>query len=250
MSRRVNEGPLLAHLDAARGRRQPGAPADGPHRRAVPAPRLQRHGPAGAAVRAAGDLLRAGKIRYWGLSNFRGWRIAEMVHMARASACRARWCASPTTTCSTACPRSRSCPPEHSRHRRGALQPVARGVLTGKYTPGASRPRARARAGATSASTRPSSARSRWSLRSSCSSTPRPAAPRSPGSPWPGCWRNRAVSSVIAGPRTLAQWQDYLPALDCTVTPEDEALIDSFVAPGHPSTPGFTDPAYPLTPRR
>ena len=28
-------------------------------------------------------LLRAGKIRYWGVSNFRGWRIAELVHLAR-----------------------------------------------------------------------------------------------------------------------------------------------------------------------
>lgn len=61
---------------------------------------------------------------------------------------------------------------------------------------------------------------------------------------------HRSVSSVIAGPRTLAQWQDYLPALDYRVTPEDEALIDSLVAPGHPSTPGYTDPAYPLERRR
>lgn len=58
------------------------------------------------------------------------------------------------------------------------------------------------------------------------------------------------MSSVIAGPRTLAQWQDYLPALDYTVTPEDEALVDGLVAPGHPSTPGYTDPAYPLQARR
>ena len=57
---------------------------------------------------------------------------------------------------------------------------------------------------------------------------------------------HRAVSSVIAGPRTLQQWQDYLPALDYIVTSEDEALVDSFVSPGHPSTPGYTDPAYPL----
>jgi aryl-alcohol dehydrogenase-like predicted oxidoreductase len=57
---------------------------------------------------------------------------------------------------------------------------------------------------------------------------------------------NPVVSSVIAGPRTLAQWQDYLPSLHYQVTAEDEALVDSFVKPGHPSTPGYTDPAYPL----
>ncbi|SDJ55896.1 Aldo/keto reductase family protein [Paracidovorax citrulli] len=60
---------------------------------------------------------------------------------------------------------------------------------------------------------------------------------------------HRAVSAVIAGPRTLAQWQDYAPALEYTVTPEDEALVDGMVAPGHPSTPGYTDPAYPAPPR-
>jgi aryl-alcohol dehydrogenase (NADP+) len=33
-------------------------------------------------VGAVGDLIRAGKIRYFGVSNFRGWRIAEVM----------RWC--------------------------------------------------------------------------------------------------------------------------------------------------------------
>ena len=32
-------------------------------------------------VRAMDDLVRAGKIRHWGLSNFRGWRIAEAVRV-------------------------------------------------------------------------------------------------------------------------------------------------------------------------
>ena len=54
---------------------------------------------------------------------------------------------------------------------------------------------------------------------------------------------------MIAGPRTLAQWQDYAPALDLVWSAEDEALVDSLVAPGHPSTPGYTDPAYPLNGR-
>ena len=61
---------------------------------------------------------------------------------------------------------------------------------------------------------------------------------------------NPAVSAVIAGPRTLAQWQSYLPALDYTVDADDEAQVDALVAPGHPSTPGYTDPAYPLVGRQ
>ena len=57
---------------------------------------------------------------------------------------------------------------------------------------------------------------------------------------------NRLVTGVIAGPRTEAQWQEYLGALDYAFTPEDEALVDGLVAAGHPTTPGYNDPAYPL----
>ncbi|CAO3411779.1 Oxidoreductase, aldo/keto reductase family [Azospirillum largimobile] len=36
------------------------------------------------AVQAIADLIRAGKLRYFGVSNFSGWRIAEIVHLADA----------------------------------------------------------------------------------------------------------------------------------------------------------------------
>jgi aryl-alcohol dehydrogenase-like predicted oxidoreductase len=35
-------------------------------------------------LRALDAMLRDGKIRYWGVSNFRGWRIAEAVRVAQA----------------------------------------------------------------------------------------------------------------------------------------------------------------------
>jgi aryl-alcohol dehydrogenase (NADP+) len=44
----------------------------------------------------------------------------------------------------------------------------------------------------------------------------------------------------------MEQWDDYRGALDYTFTAEDEALVDRLVVPGHPSTPGYNDPAYPL----
>jgi aryl-alcohol dehydrogenase (NADP+) len=65
---------------------------------------------------------------------------------------------------------------------------------------------------------------------------------------WACAWvlNNRAISSIIAGPRTLDQWTSYFAALDCTWTAEDEKLADSLVVPGHASSPGFNDPAYPV----
>jgi len=59
-------------------------------------------------------------------------------------------------------------------------------------------------------------------------------------------WANQIVTSVIVGPRTPEQWQDYVDALGSKWTKEDEALVDSLVAPGHPSTPGYSDPQYPF----
>ena len=57
---------------------------------------------------------------------------------------------------------------------------------------------------------------------------------------------NRIISSVIAGPRTVEQWSDYLSAVGKTLDADDEALIDSLVRPGHPSMPGYNDPQYPF----
>ena len=55
---------------------------------------------------------------------------------------------------------------------------------------------------------------------------------------------NKLVTSVLAGPRTEQQWREYLGALDHKFDGRDEALIDCLVAPGHPSTPGYTDPKF------
>ena len=57
---------------------------------------------------------------------------------------------------------------------------------------------------------------------------------------------NRLVTSVICGPRIEGQLSDYLAALEHAFTPESEAFVNSLVAPGHPSTPGYTDPMEPV----
>jgi aryl-alcohol dehydrogenase-like predicted oxidoreductase len=61
---------------------------------------------------------------------------------------------------------------------------------------------------------------------------------------------NRLITGALGGPRTEEQWHDYVAALDCRLGPEDEALVDRLVSPGHPSTPGYNDPAYPIAGRK
>src|SRR5437667_2816749 len=53
---------------------------------------------------------------------------------------------------------------------------------------------------------------------------------------------NKLVTSVIVGPRLKAQLNDYLGTLRYRFTAEDEILVNALVAPGHASTPGYTDP--------
>ena len=128
--------------------------------------------------------------------------------------------------------------------------PVARGVLTGKYTPGAE-PDAGTRAGRGDA--RIMQTEFRAESLAIAQRLARHAQERGMTlAQFATAWvlANRMISSVIAGPRTLAQWQSYLPALDIKLSAEDEALVDELVAPGHPSTPGFNDPAYPLVGRK
>ena len=196
-------------------------------------------------------LLRAGKIRYWGLSNFRGWRIAEMVHGARRIGMPGPVVCQPYYNLLNRMPEVEILPAcMHYGLGVTPYSPVARGVLTGKYLPGqvpaeGSRA-ARGDRRITETEFREESLAIAQRLKGHAEA--RGVTLAQFATAW--VLAHRAVSAVIAGPRTLAQWQDYLPALDYTVTAEDEALIDSLVAPGHPSTPGYTDPAYPLAGRR
>lgn len=201
-------------------------------------------------LRAIEALLRDGKIRYWGLSNFRGWRIAEAVALARQLGMPAPAACQPYYNLLNRQPEAEVLPACH-RFGLGVVpySPVARGVLTAKYAPGA-KPAEGTRAARgdkrmLETEFREESLLIAQKLKTHCEA--RGVALQHFATAW--VLAHRAVSSVIAGPRTLAQWEDYLPALDLALTPEDEAAVDALVAPAHPSTPGYNDPAYPLPPR-
>jgi aryl-alcohol dehydrogenase-like predicted oxidoreductase len=202
-------------------------------------------------LRAVEALLRDGKIRYWGLSNFRGWRIAEAVHGARQIGMPGPVVCQPYYNLLNRQPEVEVLEACH-HHGIGVVpySPIARGVLAGKYAPGAT-PDAYTRAGRgdkrmLQTEFREASLQIAAQLKACCDGQGR--ALHHFATAW--VLAHKAVSAVIAGPRTLAQWQSYAGALDCTISADDEALVDSLVAPGHPSTPGYNDPAYPLSPRR
>jgi aryl-alcohol dehydrogenase-like predicted oxidoreductase len=204
-------------------------------------------------LRALDAMLRAGKIRYWGVSNFRGWRIAEMVNIAEQLGMPGPVVCQPYYNLLNRMPEVEILPAcQHYGIGVTSYSPIARGVLTGKYLPGVALDLnsrgGRADKRMTETELRQESFVIAQTLTKYChEKTDAKVSLAQFATAW--VLANPAVSSVIAGPRTLQQWQDYLPALDYGVTQEDEKLIDELVHPGHPSTPGYTDPAYPLNGR-
>src|SRR5438477_12340787 len=203
--------------------------------------------PLDETIQAVGDLTRAGKIRYFGVSNYRGWRIAEVVGL----------CAELNV------PQPIVCQPYYNAFNRmpevevlpacdyyglGVVpySPLARGLLTGKYAPGAEAP-ADSRVGRKDRRMMETEFRSESIA---MTQTIKAHAERKglTATQFALAWvlNNRIVSAVIGGPRTFEQWTEYLSAVGKTLDAEDEALIDSLVRPGHPSTPGYNDPQYPF----
>ncbi len=201
-------------------------------------------------VHTMGLLIQQGKVLHWGLSNFRGWRLARMVELSRQMGV----------------PQPIALQPPYSAVTRGievellpacahyglgvvTYSPLARGVLTGKYKADAAPPAdsraARADRRLMQTEWRPESIALAQAFADHAAH--RGISPTQLAVAW--VLRNQRVSGVIGGPRTLVQWQDYLAARDVQATAEDEAWVDARVPPGHASTFGYTDPIYPVTGR-
>ena len=207
--------------------------------------------PLAETISAMGDVISQGQVRYFGISNFRGWRIAEVVRLCdtlgvdRPVACQPLYNAVSRYGEDEVLP---AC----ANYDIGvvAYSPLARGVLTGKYAPGKSASKdSRAGRGDTRLLTteyRDESLKIAQRIAKHAQSKGMTAAQ------FAFLWvlNNRLVASAIAGPRTIGQWDDYMKALRHTFDAEDEALVDSLVPRGHSSTPGYTDPAYPVIGRQ
>ena len=206
------------------------------------------HGtPLQETVRAMGDLVRQGKIRHFGVSNHRAWRVAEICRLCDEAGIDRPVVSQPYYNAFNRMPETEHLPAcDYFGLGVVPYSPLARGVLTGKYDPDAPPPDD-SRAGRQDTRMmqtewRPESLRIARTLREHAESKGITSGQFAVG--W--VLNNRLITAVIAGPRTQAQWNEYLGALDYRFTPEDEALVDSYVSVGHPSTPGYNDPVYPI----
>lgn len=198
-------------------------------------------------IGAIGDMIRAGKIRYWGLSNYRGWRHVEAVHVADKLGVPRPAASQPYYNAMNRMPETEILP-ACAHHGIGVVpySPLARGVLTGKYDPKAA-PGKGTRAGRDDKRIMETEFRSE-SLRMAQKIRKHAESRGTTAAAFAFQWvlNNPIVTSALAGPRTLAQWKSYIAAEKLTFTAEDEALINKLVVSGHPSTPGYNDPQYAI----
>jgi aryl-alcohol dehydrogenase-like predicted oxidoreductase len=202
-------------------------------------------------VRAIGDLIRQGKLRYFGVSNFRGWRIAEIARLADQLGIDRPVASEPLYNLVDRTAEVEQLPAAH-HYGLGVVSysPLARGVLSGKYAVDAPPP-ADSRAGRGDKRIQQTEWRPE-SLHIARTIADHAAKRGTTSIAFALAWvlKNRLVSSAIAGPRTEAQWDSYVDAMQLELGPDDEKLVDSLVPPGHASTPGYTDPGYPVEGRR
>lgn len=209
--------------------------------------RLDPKTPWEEVIRTFGDLIRQGKIRHWALSNVRGWHIAQICHLCRQLGEPEPVALQPYYNLMNRQPEVEVLPAARA-FGLGIVpySPIARGVLTGKYRlneapePGSRVARQDKRMMETE--WRPESLRIAEELKAHAEARGMTLIA------FAVAWvlNNSAISSIIAGPRTLEEWKPYLGALEVTWTPEDEAIVDRYVVTGHPSTPGYNDPNYPI----
>lgn len=198
-------------------------------------------------ARALGDLISAGKIRYFGVSNFKPWRIAKL-----AEICRSLGIDGPIV----------SQPLYHALNRIAEVEqfpvcnaygigtvtysPTARGILTGKYRSDGPPPE-----GSRGALQNRRMLQTEYHPENIAAAEKFTAIAESKGiepATFATAWvlANPLVTATIAGPRTIEQWRSYRGAFECTVSSQDEDAIDALVKPGATAIPQFSDPAYPV----
>ena len=207
--------------------------------------------PLAETVGAVGDLIRSGRIRYFGVSNYRAWRIAEIVRLAEQMGIPRPVVCQPYYNAMNRMPEVEVLPAcGHYGLGVASYSPIARGILAGKYLPGQSPPED-TRAGRSDKRMLQTEWREEslvLAQRVKQHAEKRGMSATHFAVNW--VLNNKLVTSAIVGPRTTSQMTEYAGSLDHGFSADDEALIDSLVPVGHPSTPGYSDPAYPVEGRQ
>lgn len=206
--------------------------------------------PLDETLRTLDDMVRHGKVRHLGCSNFRAWRVCEALMRSAALGLERFACVQPLYNLVNRDVEVELLP-LCREHGLGVVtySPLARGILTAKYVPGAPPPEgsrvARNDKRIREAELRDESLAVAQRIRERAEQKGTTASRFALA--W--CLANPLVTSTIVGPKSLTQFEDNAACLDVEITSDDEAFVDGLVPPGEHTGKGFQDPAYPVTGR-
>ena len=193
------------------------------------------------------DCVRQGKVRYIACSNFEAWRVCEAFWTSEKYGLEEFVCVQPLYNIVNRDPEVELLP-FCEKYGVGVVpySPLARGVLAGKYLSGKKPP-------AGSRAARKDRRILQTELREESYEVAQKLKPLADAhgktlTQFSLAWvlANPTITSVIIGPRTMAQLEDNLECLDCTPTETDETTINELVPPGEHTGKGYNDPAYPV----
>ena len=203
--------------------------------------RPDNHIPIDETLRALDDLVRSGKVRYIGTSTFAAWQVVEALWVSKELG------SNRLVT---------EQPPYHLLDRRierelvpmartfgiGIMpwSPLASGFLTGKYRRGeAPAPESRLQEGAADAELRPLGIEAAHKVLDvvEAIATEKSCTPSQLALAWVGS--QPGITCPIIGPRTMAQLEDNLGALNIDITDDDRRRIDEASPPGRAISPYY-----------
>jgi aryl-alcohol dehydrogenase-like predicted oxidoreductase len=199
------------------------------------------------SLQALDDLVRHGKVRYVACSNYYSYQVLEGLWISDRRNLEKFACVQPLYNIVNRDPEVELFPMcQAFGVGVVAYSPLGRGVLTGKYRLGEGFPEG-------SRAARKDKRIQETELRDESFVVAQKLAAVAERkqvslAQFALAWviANPVVTSAIIGPRTMEQYEDNRKAIECTVTPEDEVLVDELVPPGEHTGKGYHDPNYPV----
>lgn len=203
------------------------------------------------SLRAMEDLVRSGKVRYVGCSNYRAWQVVQMLGVAEQRGWQPLVATQPLYNLVNRDAEVELLPmAAHLGLGVVPYSPLARGILTGKYqwqgdAPASSRLE-RSDPRFLQAEWREESVRVANDLQALAKA--HDVQPGQLALRW--ATANQLVHSVIIGPRTREHLDAYLGAMAIDWTDELERATEALVPAGSHTGRGWPDEQYPITGRR
>jgi aryl-alcohol dehydrogenase-like predicted oxidoreductase len=199
------------------------------------------------SIEALNDLVRQGKVRYAGCSNFYGYELAKSLWISDRTGHVPMSVVQPLYNIVNRNPEQELFPCCRE-HGVGVMvySPLARGVLAGKYLPGQPPPEGsradRKDVRMMVTETREESYQVAQQLKPLADAHGKSMTQFSLN--W--VMANPIVTSAIVGPRTMDHYEDNLGCLGWEISEDALDKIDELVPPGEHTGWGFNDPMYPI----